>query len=414
MICLLCRSAPERYRGCLAALGALIISGFFAFANASAAVAGSPAAGNTPPMAEALYQQGRSLMAAGRTEDACAKFEESHRLDPATGTLLNLAVCNEALGKTATAWAQFRAGKVASMREGRRDRVRLAAAHIARLEPRLSRLTIVVPPTNRPTDLRISLDGTVLGEAAWNVATLIDPGVHQVAASTPSAVLRTFSISIGARAENASVVVLLEKGAPAVAEGAPSSAAAPTAGNPTNRTPPAPEPALASSLAPASAGTPDEKESPESASRSADAADRAESPFDGAGDRAGSAGRPGASPGRKAAYILMGVGGAGLILGGVSSVWAISSWSQFKEECPREDACSPAGQVFSNRAQTAALVANVSLVAGAVILATGGYFFYRSRARGVESRDARGTKRDLTFTPTISSSGAGVSFGGGW
>ena len=55
--------------------------------------------------AEALFEEGRRLVAAGSFVDACPKFADSQRLDPSPGTLLNLASCYEKLGRSATAWA---------------------------------------------------------------------------------------------------------------------------------------------------------------------------------------------------------------------------------------------------------------------------------------------------------------------
>src|SRR4051794_13341253 len=39
-----------------------------------------------PPIAQALFEQARALMAAHRYEEACSKFAESQRVDPASGT----------------------------------------------------------------------------------------------------------------------------------------------------------------------------------------------------------------------------------------------------------------------------------------------------------------------------------------
>jgi len=49
---------------------------------------------------------------------ACPKLEESQRLDPALGTLLNLADCREQEGNVATAWSLFRDAESLARRGG--------------------------------------------------------------------------------------------------------------------------------------------------------------------------------------------------------------------------------------------------------------------------------------------------------
>src|SRR5689334_6286435 len=57
--------------------------------------------------ARALFRSGRGLVAEGKYEQACPKFEQSLKLDPGLGTKFNLADCYEHLGKTATARTLF-------------------------------------------------------------------------------------------------------------------------------------------------------------------------------------------------------------------------------------------------------------------------------------------------------------------
>lgn len=58
--------------------------------------------------AEELFRQGRKAIEAGDFKTACEKFEESQKLEPAPGTLLNLADCEERAGRVVLASEHYR------------------------------------------------------------------------------------------------------------------------------------------------------------------------------------------------------------------------------------------------------------------------------------------------------------------
>lgn len=134
-------------------------------------------------IAQSLFDDGRTLLEAGRTAEACPKFAESQRLDPGGGTLLNLALCHELENKTATAWSEFREALSIAVRDDRKDRQELANLHIAALLPKLTRLTVVVPETIAAREPEVTLDRSRLPAAAWNTEIPIDPGEHRIVVS---------------------------------------------------------------------------------------------------------------------------------------------------------------------------------------------------------------------------------------
>lgn len=182
-------------------------------------------------LAETLYRQARDLMAAGNYAEACPKLKESYRIDPATGTLLNLASCHEAEGKFASAWLEYATAAVAARRDRRPDRVKYAEEHMQALEQKLSRLTVLVPPEADLPDLELKLDGVVIGRAARGVPTPVDPGEHLVEASAPGREAWRATVTVGALADAQSVTVpVLVAVAPPVEPAPPPPAAAPPVG----------------------------------------------------------------------------------------------------------------------------------------------------------------------------------------
>lgn len=148
-----------------------------------AALVSSSARAGDAAAAEQLFLEGKRLMQAAKWSEACQKLDESQRIDPAIGTEFNLADCNERLGKTATAWAQFVDVAALAKTAGQNARETVARERARLLEGKLVKLTITVQ--GRAENVEVRRDEFIVGKAQWGVPMPIDPGEHLITARAP-------------------------------------------------------------------------------------------------------------------------------------------------------------------------------------------------------------------------------------
>jgi len=162
-------------------------------------------------LAETLFFTARGMMEAGRYAEACGKLTESYRLDAAAGTLLNLAVCNQKIGKIASAWGEFRDAQAEARRMNRADREKLATDSIAAIQPELPFLAINVPPLVRVIrGFEITRNGVPLQGAAWDTELPVDPGDVEVVERAPGYKPRTLHVTVAAKEHATLAAVPLE------------------------------------------------------------------------------------------------------------------------------------------------------------------------------------------------------------
>jgi hypothetical protein len=159
-------------------------------------------------MAETLFNEAKRKMAAGDYATACPKLAESYRLDPGSGTLTALAVCHESLGKTASAWTEFIEVVSEARQAGRADREKFAQQHIDAIEPKLSKLTVVVDPAIAAlSGIEVRRDGTVIGQAGWGTAAPVDPGAHTLDVKATGKKPWSTTVTIGPSGDSQTVTV---------------------------------------------------------------------------------------------------------------------------------------------------------------------------------------------------------------
>lgn len=206
---------------------------------ASSATQLSPSTPPTPPVepavhavdktdravdkADQAFDAGRALLKDKRYSEACPKFEESQRQDPASGTLLALAYCQELSGLLATSRASYLAAARLAEREGHRDRQTAALERAQALASRVSKVTVIVPHELLVLPgFHLLRDGIEFERASFGMAVATDGGSHSFEASAPGRVPWTTTVSLFAEGDQKSLILpVLDPVAPRQAPSSP-------------------------------------------------------------------------------------------------------------------------------------------------------------------------------------------------
>ena len=177
-----------------------------AIATRATATWASPAAAQ----AEALFEQGRKLMAANRYAEACAAFDDSQKLDPAVATLLNLAGCRQANGQIATAWGLFvdAERQTRSATGAAQVQLHTVAQHKAdQLAPHVSRLIIHVPDGAAAAGAEVFRGRDAVDAGEWNRDLPIDGGTYAISVRVHGAPSWSANVQIGAQDDRKTIDV---------------------------------------------------------------------------------------------------------------------------------------------------------------------------------------------------------------
>ncbi|WP_437330979.1 hypothetical protein [Sorangium sp. So ce381] len=311
-------------------------------------------------LAEGLFQDGKRLMDEGKLQEACPKLAESQRVDPTVGTLLNLAVCHEKEGKTASAWAEFTEASSLAASAGQQDRAQFAAKRASELEARLTRLVLdAAQATQTAPAMTITLNGKELSAAAAAGSGIpVDPGTATIEAKAPGKQPWSQRVTLDPGPSTTRVTI------PPLADVAVQAAkAAPPA-------PPRPPPARPEAARPEATG----------------------------------------NPMRALGFVAGGVGIAGLGVGAVFGVLTIQKAGDVEEGCSGSFRCSRADVEANESARTKAMVSNIAIGAGLACLGAGVAMVLMSP----RSPEQAAAVERVWVAPSVASDGGRVVLGGHW
>jgi hypothetical protein len=288
--------------------------------------------------ARELAREGQAAFDRGDFETAADRFARADALVHAPTLLLALARAQNKLGKLVQSYESYSRIIREGVPEGSPPVFKKAYEEAKKeVEPVRARLGWVTIEIKGPANARVSIDDTAVPSAAVGVRRAVNPGAHVIKAEADGFLPAEQSISVG-EGESAPVSLTLEPD--------PSAGAAPVAGQ---------------NSAVGSSATPTKIEPPPDAPKASD------------------------STKRTLAFVALGVGAAGLVVGGVTGMMALGKHGDLDDSCP--GGRCPEGQRDNlDSYRTLGTVSTIGFVVGGVGAATGVTLLLTSKKSAEQAR----------------------------
>lgn len=304
--------------------------------------------------ARQLGQEGGRALADKDFKTAEDRFRRADALFHAPTLLLGLARAQVGLGRLVAAQESYnriiREGVPADAPPAFRAAVDAAKSEVGAVATRMAYITLRVDGSDSP---EVTIDGKAFPAAALGVRRPIDPGKHTVVAKAQGFIDATGSFEVN-EAASAELALTLEKDPNAVAATTPGAGAKPgdSSSVPPSDTPPPGEPAKSSSGALKTVG-----------------------------------------------WISLGVGAAGLAVGGITGALAMGKHSDIESACGGAT-CPPEQQGEIDSYKTLGTVSTIGFIAGGVGVAAGAVLLLTAPKVSVE--------KSAKVQPVIGPTGVGI------
>jgi hypothetical protein len=323
-----------------------------------------------PVAARGQLQQGFALKEQSKCNEAIPHFLESVRLDRQPKALLNLADCEEKLGKLGAAQTHFVEARELARAQGLDPLKAFAEQHLQAIEKRMPRLIVKLAP-DAPTDTTVTRDGVSLGSVSLNSPLPIEVGAHVIIARG-GGFQRQYEVTV-AESETKELPVTPIGGEPVAKAPAPAPATTAT----TQKT-------ATTTSGPVTVGVTEDLQTSD---------------------------RPTRNGQRIAGFAAIGAGVVGLAVGTVFGLKVARKNDEIDATCPAPQPCPPDGVALYNSAvddaKSARTLSIIGIGAGAALAAVGVTLVLtapRSSSSGT----------GLWVAPAIANAGPGAAVGGTW